>query len=227
MSMVMAIIADADLVFADQYENLVAAIQTPEEFWTLIGLFQRATDKGNPATHFNLGRAIALVEGYEGEALAAFEQAITMQPWLGSPYVGAGIVLLRIGEIEQAITIFQQARTLDFPEWPEDEWLKNTTAYHRAHAYLGLAVAYNSSGRFLESVESAYEALTLSAETFNEYAEQLLNTYAMVATAWLSEDDPDHAYDLTSRAVPLAEYRGDNRIFELLNQAEAMLESQQ
>src|SRR5262249_44551782 len=134
-------------------------------------------------------------------------------------------VLLRIGEVDKAIDMFQQAKSLDFPEFPEDEWLKNSTAYQRAHAYMGLAVGYNTTGRYLESVEAAYEAMTLSPDTFAEYAEPLLNTYAMAAAGWLSENSAESAYDLMSRAIPLAENRGDDRILELLNEAEAFIQS--
>ncbi len=79
-ALVTAISADADFVFATYYETLHNAIRDTDRFWRWIGLFQRATASGGAVVYFNLGRAIALVKGYEHEAIACFEQAIVIAP---------------------------------------------------------------------------------------------------------------------------------------------------
>lgn len=222
-AMIAAIRADADLVYADQYETLINAIRDADTFWMLIGLFQRALEEGNAATHFNLGRAIALVKGYEREAIACFEQAIEIAPIMGPAYVAMGGVYLSLGEAEQAITLFERATVLEYPTFLEDEWLKNTTAYTLAHAYLGLVMAHNFRCDYQAGIAAANEFMNFAPADFAVHADQLVTTYIDAAAGMIHNGQMTQAYDLLIRAAPLAASSDDDRVLALLAHVKAQM----
>ncbi len=224
-AMISAIAADADLVFANQYDTLMAAIREPERFWMLIGLFQRATVAGNAAAYFNLGRAIALVKSYEREAIACFEHAIQIMPAMGAAYVAMGSVYLGLGNFEQAIGLFERATMLDFPAFSDEDFFRKATAYQRSHAYVGLIMAYNHAGKYIASADAACELLSVSPDDFATHGDQLLATYIDTAAAWLHDGEAEAAHGLLMRTLPLAEARGNNQVVALLVHARQQIES--
>ncbi len=223
-AMITAIQADADLVYAHLYETLIAAIREPDMFWMLIGLFQRALEDDNAATYLNLGRAIALVKGYERESIACFEQAINIESLLGPAYVAMGGVHLSLGEAEQAIRLFERATMLNFPNYPEDEWLRNTTAYTLVHAYVGRVMAHNFAGQYENGIEAALELLEFAPNDFATHAESLVTNYVDAAAAMMHSGDTRRAFDLLRKVVPLAASSNDGRVFALLAHLQAQMQ---
>lgn len=220
-ALVAAITADADRVYAALYETLTDAIREPERFWTLVGLFHRATEADTAVVYFNLGRAIALVKGYEQEAIAAFEHAIARDPLLNGARVALGSVYLGLSAFQQAIELFVEALTLPFPEFSDDEWFERATAYQRWHAYLGLALAYVHTRQFTASANAIAEVVQLAPAEVTLYGDSLLDSYIDAAAAYINDGNARTAYDLLSSAAPLAAVRKDARLNALRQHAQA------
>jgi serine/threonine protein kinase len=221
-AMVSAITSDADLVFASLYNDLIDARNNNiERFWKIVGMFQRAaTASGKSSAHYNMGRAILLVAGYEREAVICFQQAMDLSPTHGGAYVALGKAYMALGEHEQAIGIFRRAVMMDFPQYPEEEYLKVTLAYRRMDTYLGLINACFSAAMYMEAAEAALEMSNTLSEEFEKYAEPLLGMFLDQAVKWINEESYEPAIKLLRRVIPIAEELSDGRLFALINHAE-------
>ncbi len=223
VSIVDAIEADADLVYATYYPRIVESLAQPDTFWTYVTLFGTARPEA-PAV-FNMGRILLLARGFEQEALAAFENAIRLDPSLAQAYVALGSTWLALNESSRAIPVFVRATTLRFPTYPEGEWHKSPSAYHVHHAYLGLALAYAETGKFMESAQAAIHVLNMAPADIEEHGKNLTHQYAAAATKLLNSNQVHEAHDLLQRALPLAQSFGDSSIVMLLGIAQAKIGS--
>jgi superkiller protein 3 len=94
---------------------------------------------------------IALSEqGKLEEAIAAYQQAIQLDPKDATPYNGLGNALSEQGKLEEAIAAFQQAIQLD----PKD-----------ALPYNGLGIALYKQGKLEEAIAAYQQALNLPDDT--------------------------------------------------------------
>jgi serine/threonine protein kinase len=219
IAMTDAVEADADLVFAVFYGQIVDSVQRPEEFWNYVKLFGSA--RPSAAVNFNLGRLLTLAKGYEGEAIAAFETAIRQNPDSGPAYVALGSTWLGLGQSLRAIPLLERATKLSFPQYPEGEWHKSPSAYRLSHAYLGLALAHADAEHFFESADAVLTVLDLGQADLADHGETLLSSYRTAATRWLEAGRAQEAYDLLNRVLPLAQTHNDASSILLLGKAQA------
>jgi serine/threonine protein kinase len=221
VSMVDAIEADADLVYAMYYSRILESLSQPDSFWAYVTLFGTAQPTA-PAV-FNMGRVLLLVRGFEPEAVAAFENAVSLDPALAQAQVALGSTWLALGESARAIALFEKATTLQFPTYPEGEWHKSPSAYHVHHAYLGLALAYAETGKIMESAQAAIHVMNMAPAELEEHSKSLVHQYAAAATQLLNGNQVHDAYDLLQRALPLAQTSGDTSIVMLMGIAQAKI----
>ncbi len=145
-----------------------------------------------------------LQKGYEGEAIAAFENSIKLDPSFAPAYIALGSAWLAMGHSVQAVPLFERALSVKFPTYPDGEWHKSPSAYRPVHAYLGLAIAYANTGKLIKSVEMAIQAFQQVPDALDEHAEALLNIYDTAAFEWITAGRAKEAYDLLMQAAPLA-----------------------
>jgi tetratricopeptide (TPR) repeat protein len=223
IAMIDAIEADADLVFATYYERLIDSIARPEEFWVYVDLFRAA--RPSCQISFNLGRILTLIKGYEHEAIAAFEAALSQAPNFGPAQVALGSTWLTLGAPSKAIAWFEGSMEADFPQYAEDEWHKSPSAYRMSHAYLGLAIAYANAGQMEPSVQAALSLLEHAPETLDEHCHSLVSLYSSAAQSWLDEDPPrnQEVCVLLLQALPLADACSDGTIRLLLGTTQILI----
>src|SRR5258708_4056257 len=221
ISMIDAIDADADLVFATYYPRVLESLSSPEEFWGYVTLFGSA--RQSASSTFNLGRLLMLANGYESEAIAAFENAISLDPTSGPAYVALGSALLARGQALRAIPMFERAITQRFPVYAEGEWHKSPSVYKLSHAYLGMAIAYADAGKFARSAEAAVRVLGMAPADIAEHCESLVQRYSAAATELLNSAKVQDAYELLNRALPLAQACDNTSIIMLLGIAQARI----
>jgi len=224
IAMIDAIEADADLVYAMFYSRMVEALADPDAFWSYVELFGAAR-QGAPVL-FNFGRVLLLAKGYEREAIAAFENAISLDPKAAPPHVALGSTWLALGDAKRAIQPLEQAISLQFPAYPEGEWHKSPSAYHMHHAYLGLALAYVEVGSFLSSATAAVNVLNVAPDEIEEHCESLITQYAAATTKLLNMKGDKYlneAYELLYRALPLAQSCNNASLVMLLGIAQARI----
>jgi tetratricopeptide (TPR) repeat protein len=90
--------------------------------------------------------AVCYRSGKLDEAIAAYQQAITLDPKDAYPHNGLGIVYRALGRYDEAIAAYQQAITLD----PKD-----------AYPHNGLGIVYRALGRYDEAIAAYQQAITL------------------------------------------------------------------
>ncbi|MCH8005182.1 MAG: tetratricopeptide repeat protein [Planctomycetes bacterium] len=71
-----------------------------------------ALNPHQPEWHFNLGLTLEAAER-DGEALACYEQSVSMMPGQIDPLLAAGVVANRLGQYEPALEWFGQVLTID------------------------------------------------------------------------------------------------------------------
>ncbi len=221
ISMVDAIEADADLVYATYYPQIVESLAQPEEFWAYVTLFGSA--RPSAQVNFNMGRLLALAKGYEHEAIAAFESTIRQNTTYGPCYVALGSVWIALGDALRAIPLFERATALEFPTYPEGEWHKSPLSYRRSHAYLGLALAYQEAGKPVQSMTAALGTLELEPDILTEYCSTLIDYYVSAAAAWLEAGEHQEAYDFLTQVLPLTALCESPAIYLLLGTAQVKI----
>jgi len=202
-SLIKAIEADADLVYAMYYGQVVDSLAHGDEFWDFVALFGAAWPSAQ--VKFNLGRLLMLASSYESEAIAAFQAAIRQKPTFGPAYVALGSAWLGMGRSAEAIPYFEEATRLEFPVYPTDEWHKSPSAYRRSHAYTGLALAYMDADQPAHSAQAARAAFELAPADLTQHIEPLTSRYCQIAAAWLEAGKDQEAYDLLMQIQPIAE----------------------
>ncbi len=223
-AIIKAIEADADLVYATYYGQIVDSLAQGDEFWDFIALFGATWPSAQ--VKFNLGRLLMLASGYEGEAIAAFQAAIRQKPTFGPAYVALGSAWLGMGRSADAIPLFEEAARLEFPLYPKDEWHKSPSAYRRSHAYIGLALAYIDTGLTAQSAQAARAAFELTPADLAQHSETLIKHYCQTASEWLAAGKDQEAYDLLMQVQPIAESCGAaSDLFLLLGSAQSKIGS--
>jgi tetratricopeptide (TPR) repeat protein len=202
-AMIQAVQADADLVFATLYGQIYESISRPDEFWEYVRIF--GSPQPTPAVSFNLGRVLALVKGYEREAIAAIRTALRDNPDYGPAYVALGSLWLTLGDSQEAIPLFEQALQAVFPTYPEGEWHVSPSAYRLSHAYIGLALACADAGQILRSAQAAVAVLALNSDDLNDHCGALIERYVDEADQVLGSGQYHAAYELLNELQPLAQ----------------------
>jgi serine/threonine protein kinase len=224
-AIVQAIHTDPDLAYAVLYEDFVASPYDPEEYERFVSLFRRAaSENSTPAVLQNLGQALALSEDRQAESIAAFEEAIRLNPDYGPAYVGLGSLLIELGQTEQALPVLEEATYGFFPNLPEEDWHKSGTVYQRAHAFLALAVTYAQVGQPETSAIAARTVLDIDSSELEEDALHLLDAYVRAAQEWIERGETLRAYRFLNQIVPLAAHWGDVRVFGLLEAVQGKID---
>jgi serine/threonine protein kinase len=221
IALIDAIEADADLVFATYYSRFVESLANPPDYWGYVTLFGNA-EQTAPVV-YNLGRLLQIAPGYEIEAIAAFEQAIELDPTVGAPYVALANATLAKDDIQGAIVLFERATTLTFPTYPNGEWHKSPTAFQRHHAYLGLTLAYASIGKYMKSAQAAAHVYEAAPSEIADHCAELCEQYSAAATKLINAGRVQDAHDMLNRILPLAQSCQNTSIVMLLGIAQARI----
>jgi serine/threonine protein kinase len=228
-----ALHADPDLVYAVLHDEIVEALDSPDNssisatFDDFVTLFQRAVDENpTPAGFHNLGQVLALCEGCEDESVAAFEAAIKLDPDYGPAYVGLGSLLVEINDLQAAIPFLEQATYRYFPTLQPGDWHKTNTVFQRPHAFLALAVAYAQDHQYENSAIAACTVLNLAPAELEENAEELLSLYIEAAQTWSGQGDHLRAYKLLNQVIPLAARWGRIEVFSLMETIQHQIDPQ-
>jgi len=131
--------ARRNILLTDDYapvDNLVAPLQ----------LEKRGLSEAEE--HYNAG--VKLVsQGKLEEAIAEYNEAIRLEPYLAPAYINRGIVYARLGQHQRAIQDFDEAIRLD-PQYAE--------------AYYSRGLAYARLGQYQDAIQDYDEAIALNPQ---------------------------------------------------------------
>ncbi len=134
------------------------AIYTPEAERLLPKVVQWLPDK--QGAWYRLGVILSLTEKYT-EAIAAYRQAIALDPKLAYPHHGLGNVYKDLGRYEEATAAYQQAIALDAK---------------LAYPHNGLGNVYDNLGQYEEAIAAYRQAIALDAKYASPH-HNLADTY--------------------------------------------------
>lgn len=216
-ALIAAIHADADLVYAVLYDDIVDSLNDPDQYETFVALFQQAAaERPTPAIFHNLGQVLALHPARERASVAAFEQAIILDQQYGPAYVGLGSLLIELNRIPDAVALLEQAVRSSFPYLPPENWHKTATVYQPPHAFQALAVTYAQLGQFEKSALAARRVLEMAPQEMDADAPELLDVYVQVAHSWIVAGQYQRAYWFLDQIVPLARHWPKPEVFSLM-----------
>jgi Flp pilus assembly protein TadD len=92
---------------------------------------------------YSASAGFLMEQGQEEEAITAFRQALRVNPASATDHANLGLLLVRMGSLEEAITQYGCAMDLqpDHPEWRADlAWILATRLPPRSKPYATLAV---------------------------------------------------------------------------------------
>ncbi|WP_139240662.1 tetratricopeptide repeat protein, partial [Geitlerinema sp. PCC 9228] len=145
------------------YEEAIAAGQkaldfeskskTKNYFKNVINLFKKLGGNYYTQLYNNLGNAYSNQGKYE-QAIAAYQQALEIDPNSAYAYFNLGLVYSNQGNYEQAIAAYQQGLEID----PND-----------ASAYIGLGNAYSNQGKYEQAIAAYQQALEIDPNDANAY----------------------------------------------------------
>jgi len=131
--------ARSNILLTDDYapvDNLVAPLQ----------LEKRGLSEAEE--HYNAG--VKLVsQGKLKEAIAEYDEAIRLEPYLAPAYINRGIAYARLGQHQRAIQDFDEAIRLD-PQYAE--------------AYYSRGLAYGELGQFQRAIQDLDEAIDFNPQ---------------------------------------------------------------
>jgi serine/threonine protein kinase len=216
-AIVQAICADPDLVYAVLYEDIVAALDDLVTYESFEALFRRAADTQPtaPVLH-NWAQVLALSPTNHDDSIATFQAAIDLDPEYGPAYVGLGSLLIELNQLDDAISLLENATYCNFPNLAAGDWHKANTVYRRPHAFLALAVTYAQVGQFENSAIAACTVLDLDPTELEEDGPELLDMYVTAAETWTEQGEHLRAYKFLNQVIPLAANWGRVEIFTLL-----------
>jgi tetratricopeptide (TPR) repeat protein len=168
------------------YDGQLSAAE--RHFQTALELAKQTGDVGARARALNgLGNVCLNQERYE-EAIAAYRQAIELDPKYAYPWNGLGIVYHRQGRYEEAIATYRQAIELD----PKD-----------ALPWNGLGIVYSNQDRHEEAIAAYRQAIEL-APKFSPPWNGLGNVYR-------DQGQYDEATVAYRQAIDIARELGDRQ----------------
>ncbi|MCD4686930.1 MAG: tetratricopeptide repeat protein, partial [Anaerolineae bacterium] len=223
---VRAILLDPDLAYAVLYDDIVTALDDPDEFEHYVMLFrQAATVAPTPPVLHNLAQILALNEQI-AESVAIFKRALEQDSDYGPATVGLASILVTQGRTAAAIELLKRARYATYPRLPAGDWHKTNTIYQAIHAHLALAIAYAQEDQYESSVIAARTVLDLNQEELAPDAPALLSAYVTAARRWTRAGETLRAYKFLNQVIPLAGTWGNMEIFALLEEVQAVLGSE-
>lgn len=166
--------------------NYAVALDENGESEKAIEFHLKAIEINNGAAEYNaLGRAYSNLNRYD-DAIAAYQQAIEIDPAYSYAYNGLGVVYSHLDRHDEAIAAYQQAIKID-------------PAYSNAHT--GLGSVYRALSRHDEAMAAYQQAIDIDPANANPHI-SLGNVYhdlsryeeAIAAFERAIELNPDHAY---------------------------------
>lgn len=120
-------------------------------------LLHKAVDKqpDSAEAYYNLGLTLHL-QAKNQEAIAAYENAIRINPQYDSPYINLGLAFIEQNQLDKAKTIFHQVLAL--PERTESPASNHTLAHYN------LAVIYKRQGKQEVAIEAIKSALDITPD---------------------------------------------------------------
>ncbi|MBN2303930.1 MAG: protein kinase [Anaerolineae bacterium] len=221
----LAIKADADLVYAELYDELVQSLNDNSGLYNSYReLFERAAaDFDTAVIYHNLGQVLSLNPDptLQRASKQAFEKAIILDQTYGPAYVGLGNLLIEMDSIPDAIMPLNEAiNRAKFPALDPKDWHKTATIYQPQHAYQALAVAHAQLRQFEQSAKAARQVFEIDPGELAADAPELLTAYLQAADQWTRRGEFQRAYFLLNQILPLANYWGYLAAYDLLSAVE-------